>query len=58
MGSFLEGFSPLVQTLIGTGFTWGVTALGTSTIFPSHNFSRKLLDWILNFAGGVMIAAS
>jgi ZIP family zinc transporter len=58
MGSFLEGFSPLVQTLIGTGFTWGMTALGAATIFLSRNFSRKLLDWMLGFAGGVMIAAS
>lgn len=58
MGAFLEGFSPLVQTLIGTGFTWGMTALGAATIFLSRNFSRKLLDWMLGFAAGVMIAAS
>lgn len=58
MISFLEDFSPLMQALIGTGFTWGMTALGAATIFLSRNLSRKVLDWMLGFAGGVMIAAS
>jgi len=56
--SILENFSPLVQTLIGTGFTWGMTALGAAMIFLGRNLNRKMLDWMLGFAGGVMIAAS
>lgn len=58
MISFLESFSPLVQTLLGTGFTWGMTALGAAVIFLGRGLNRKMLDWLLGFAGGVMIAAS
>jgi ZIP family zinc transporter len=52
------GFHPVIQALLGTGFTWGVTALGASTVFLERQFNRKILDWLLGFAGGVMIAAS
>lgn len=55
---WLAGLSPVVQALLATLFTWGVTALGAATIFTPINFSRKLLDTLLGFAGGVMIAAS
>ena len=58
MISFLEQFSPLVQALFGTGFTWGMTALGAAVIFLGRGLNRKVLDWLLGFAGGVMIAAS
>lgn len=56
--TLLENFSPLVQTLIGTGFTWGMTALGAAVVFLGKGLNRKILDWMLGFAGGVMIAAS
>jgi ZIP family zinc transporter len=58
MINFLEQFSPLVQTLFGTGFTWGMTALGAAVIIFGRRLNRKILDWMLGFAGGVMIAAS
>lgn len=58
MGSFLENFSPLVQTLIGTGFTWGMTALGAAVVFLGRGLNRKFLDVMLGFAAGMMIAAS
>ena len=58
MVTFLEQFSPLGQTLFGTGFTWGMTALGAAVIFLGRRLNRKILDWLLGFAGGVMIAAS
>lgn len=58
MVAFLEQFSPLVQTLFGTGFTWGMTALGAAVIIFGRRLNRKILDWMLGFAGGVMIAAS
>ena len=48
----------LVQALLGTGFTWFMTALGAATIFLGRNLGRKTLDWMLGFAAGVMIAAS
>jgi ZIP family zinc transporter len=47
-----------VQALIATGFTWGVTALGAATVFLTRAVHARLLDALLGFAGGVMIAAS
>jgi zinc transporter, ZIP family len=53
-----SGLSPIVQTLIATMFTWGMTALGVALVFGTKNVPRKLLDAMLGFAAGVMIAAS
>jgi len=36
----------------------GLTALGAATVFLAKDISRKVLDFMLAFAGGVMIAAS
>jgi len=58
MIEWIEGFSPIVQALLGTGFTWGMTAVGAATIFLGRSLNRKVLDWMLGFAAGVMIAAS
>ena len=52
------GLSPVVQALLATLFTWGVTALGAAAVFLTKEVSKKLLDSMLAFAGGVMIAAS
>lgn len=52
------GLSPVGQALMATIFTWLVTALGAATVFFFTNVSRKLLDGLLGFAAGVMIAAS
>lgn len=49
---------PILQALLATLFTWGVTALGAAAVFTTREVSRKLLDLMLGFAGGVMIAAS
>lgn len=58
MVNLLSDFSPILQALLATLFTWGVTALGASLVFLVSDFKPKLLDWLLGFAGGVMIAAS
>jgi ZIP family zinc transporter len=58
MLDFLRGFSPVVQTLIATMFTWGMTALGAAAVFAFKGFNQKMLDMMLGFAGGVMISAS
>ncbi len=58
MEKFLLQFNPIVQALLATTFTWGVTALGASLVFFGREPSRKVLDFSLAFAGGVMIAAS
>lgn len=48
----------VMQVIIATLFTWGMTALGAAVVFTSKEMNQKLLDGILGFAGGVMIAAS
>ncbi len=58
MVSFLQQFSPIVQALFATLFTWGVTALGAAFVFVNKTVSRKLMVSMLGFAAGVMIAAS
>ena len=58
MVSFLQYFHPLTQAIIATGFTWGMTALGASLVFLGREPSKKVLDVMLGFAAGVMIAAS
>ncbi|NLS78728.1 MAG: ZIP family metal transporter [Chloroflexi bacterium] len=50
--------SPMVQALLGTLFTWFVTALGAALVFPFRSVTRRVLDVMLGFAAGVMIAAS
>jgi ZIP family zinc transporter len=52
------GLSPIVQALLATLFTWGLTALGAALVFGAKNVPRKVLDAMLGFAAGVMIAAS
>ena len=51
----LEGMPPVLQALLATTFTWGVTALGAALVFGPRKISRKLLDAMLAFAAGVMI---
>ena len=58
MIDFFIQLSPVWQALIATTFTWLVTALGASTVFFFKQVNRKLLDGMLGFAAGVMIAAS
>ncbi|WP_423126495.1 ZIP family metal transporter [Gaoshiqia sp. Z1-71] len=50
--------SPILQALIATLFTWFVTALGAAMVFFFKEINRKVLDGMLGFAAGVMIAAS
>jgi ZIP family zinc transporter len=54
----IQRLHPVIQTLLATGFTWAVTALGASSVFLNREPSKRLLDTMLGFAGGVMIAAS
>jgi ZIP family zinc transporter len=48
----------VMQALLATLFTWALTALGSATVFFFKNINRKILDGMLGFAAGVMIAAS
>jgi ZIP family zinc transporter len=58
MIDFFQNLNPVIQALLATCFTWAMTALGAATVFTARNISRKVLDTMLGFAGGVMIAAS
>lgn len=54
----LQSLHPVIQALLGTTFTWGMTLLGASLVFLHKDLSRRFLDGMLGFAAGVMIAAS
>ncbi|MBD3225541.1 MAG: ZIP family metal transporter [Caldithrix sp.] len=50
--------NPVIQALIGTLFTWFMTAAGSGIVFFFKSIKREVLDGMLGFAAGVMIAAS
>ncbi len=54
----LRDAHPVLQALLATLFTWGVTALGAALVFASRDVGKRTLDAMLGFAAGVMIAAS
>ena len=54
----LAGLPPVLQVLLATGFTWGMTALGAGLVFFTKEVKRWVLDAMLGFAAGIMIAAS
>jgi ZIP family zinc transporter len=58
MFSWFAELDPVLQALIATLFTWFVTALGAALVFFFKTINRKVLDTMLGFAAGVMIAAS
>jgi ZIP family zinc transporter len=58
MLTFFSQFNPVFQALLATFFAWGMTAVGAASIFLTKEINRKLLDILLGFAAGVMIAAS
>ena len=61
MNAIIEYFSqldPIQGALYATLFTWGITALGASSVFLFKSMSRMTLDGLLGFTGGVMVAAS
>ncbi len=61
ISDFLEIFknnSPLLNTVYATLFTWFMTAAGASLVFFVKTANKKLLETMLGFAAGVMIAAS
>ncbi len=54
---FME-LHPAVQALLATLFTWGVTALGAGLVFFFRKVEQRVMDGMMGFASGVMIAAS
>ncbi len=55
---WFTSLDPVIQALLATLFTWFVTALGAATVFIFKTINKKILNGMLGFAAGVMIAAS
>lgn len=58
MEDIVKNVPPVLQALLATLFTWGLTAAGASAVFFTREVKRSLLSTMLGFAAGVMIAAS
>jgi len=56
--AYFESINPILAALYATLFTWFLTALGASFVFFFKKMNRVVLDGMLGFTGGVMIAAS
>ena len=50
--------SALIQGFIATLFTYGVTAAGAAVVLAIRCVNKKVLDVMMSFSAGVMIAAS
>jgi len=58
MEQSLSGLSPVLQALLATLFTYLITVAGAASVFLLKSVGQKILNLMLGFAGGVMIAAS
>src|SRR5210317_2207745 len=56
--SYFETINPILAAFYATLFTWGLTALGAGLVFFFKTMNRAVLDGMLGFTGGVMVAAS
>lgn len=55
---YFKSIDPILAAFYATMFTWFLTALGASFVFFFKNMNRIVLDGMLGFTGGVMVAAS
>ena len=55
---YFESINPVLAAFYASLFTWILTALGASLVFFFKGMNRGLLDGMLGFTGGVMVAAS
>lgn len=55
---YLSEIDPVLAAFYATCFTWFMTAAGAALVFLFKTLRRSLLDAMLGFTGGVMIAAS
>lgn len=55
---FFKDTDPVLGAMYATLFTWGLTAIGASLVFFVKEMNRAVLDGMLGFTGGVMVAAS
>ena len=50
--------SPVLLAGLAGLFTWGMTAAGASMVFFFKEINKKVLNMMLGFAAGVMVASS
>lgn len=58
MLDWFSGSSPIVQALVATVGTYLLTAIGTLPVLFCRSAPRRLMDGMMGFAGGVMVAAA
>ena len=58
MINWFLNLSYVYQALVATIFTWSLTALGSSLVFFFKQTNKNIMDAMLGFAAGVMVAAS
>ncbi len=58
MIDFINNSNPIIAALIATMFTYAVTVLGAALVFFFKKVNKNIMDAMLGFAAGVMIAAS
>ncbi len=58
MINFFVELNPVIQALFATIFTWLITLLGAALVFFFKSVNKNLMDGMLGFAAGIMIAAS
>ena len=54
----LQHAHPVIQALLAGCFTWSITALGSLMVYFFRKPNQFVMDAMLGFAAGVMIAAS
>ncbi|XP_027547217.1 zinc transporter ZIP11 isoform X4 [Neopelma chrysocephalum] len=50
--SMIPGLGPVIQAVLGTFLTWGLTAAGSALVFVFSSGQRRILDGSLGFAAG------
>lgn len=58
MLDWIASLDPITQAASAGTFTWMLTAFGAALVLMTNAVSRRMLDVMLGFAAGVMIAAS
>ena len=55
MIDFIQQYTPIMQALMATLFTWGVTVAGAALVFFTKTVKPKIMDSMLGFAAGAMV---
>lgn len=58
MLDFFNSLDPVIAALLATTFTWFVTLLGAALVYFFKSVNKNIMDGMLGFAAGIMIAAS